>query len=106
MKKLVPSDGGNNSVNGLKIQLIVCVIYNNETLEILKVAETYNKADEMATHIYNERKIDALSDGLRFYSEELNAINIIGMKLNEFQFFVDNNPNHPLCRDLNTNTCR
>ena len=97
MKKLIQSDGGINPVNGLKIQRCVCVVYDNQTLKILKTTHTHNSASEMATHVYNEKNIDALSGEVRFEHEDLNAVNIIGMKLNEFQFFVDLNPNHPLC---------
>lgn len=97
MQNLIPTNGGSNPVNGLKIQNTVCIVFNYETLEILATAGTHNQACELSTHIYNEKKIDARSDAIRFHSEDINAIDLIGMKCNQFQHFVENNPNHPLC---------
>jgi len=34
-KKLIPADGGHNKINGLKIQHVLCVVINRQTLEIL-----------------------------------------------------------------------
>ena len=97
MKQLIKAHGGTSPINGLKIRRLACVVYDNATLEIINVAPTHNMASEMATHAFNQTGKDILHDGLSFHDERLDMAKIIGMKLNEFQDFVESNPNHPLC---------
>jgi hypothetical protein len=100
MSKLIPTSGGNNKVNGLPIQTFVCVVFDSTTLEILKTTDTHNAASEMVNNLYVDKKIIALQDVVMFFSEELNAINIVGMFLYQFQSFVNEYPNHPLCKGM------
>ncbi len=99
-KNLIPTDGGVSEVNGLKIQNTYCIAFDACTLEILAVAPTHDKASEIATGIYNAEKRDARSDEVRFDDDSINAKNIVGRNLSEFQYFVENNPNHPLIKNL------
>lgn len=99
MNNLIPTSGGNNPVNGLPIQHKVAIVFNAQTLEILEVHSGHNRAEEAANTIYVRDKIDARADGLNFHMDEpANANGIVGMKLNQFQHFVENNENHPLCK--------
>lgn len=82
------------------MQLVTCVVFDNQTLEILRTAGTHNDADAIANSLYVDNKIDALTDVVKFFSEELNAINIVGMHLNQFQSFVEMHPDHPLCQSM------
>lgn len=91
---LIPKDGGVNPINGLPIRRHVCVVYDNATLEILAIADTHNKADEIATDRFN-RGIDAISSEIRYHNDDISPAMLVGMKMNDFQCFVDNN-NHPL----------
>ncbi len=91
---LIPKDGGVNPINGLPIRRHVCVVYDNATLEILAIADTHNKADEIATDRFH-RGIDAISSEIRYHNDDISPAMLVGMKMNDFQCFVDNN-NHPL----------
>jgi hypothetical protein len=97
MQNLIQSHGGPNPINGLLVRSYTCVVYDNDTLEILNTTHTHNSASELATDAYSTLEVDALHVGLSFHDESLNARSIIGMKLNQFEDFVDNYPNHPLC---------
>lgn len=94
MNNLIPTNGGQNSINGLDIKHSIVVVFDFNTLEILDTCGNYTTADEMSCSLYH-KGIDARVDGLDFFHEDLNAKNIIGKKLNEFQHFVENNK-HPL----------
>lgn len=79
-------------------QQIVCVVYNNTTLEILTTASTHNEAAELSNSYYCDNKIDATSDEVRFMPDTIQPGEIIGMKMNQFESFILNHPNHPLCK--------
>jgi len=96
---LIPTSGGNNPVNGLPIQRTYCVVFERSTLEILATAGTHNDAQEIANSIYVDKKIDAIADEVRFHDDSINPINIIGMKLSQFEQFVTEHPNHPAIAD-------
>ena len=100
MSKLIPTSGGKNEVNGLPIQTVTCVVFDSNTLEILKTINTHNAASEMANSLYVDEKVNALHDVVKFFSDGLNALNIVGMHLNQFESFVNEYPNHPLCKGL------
>lgn len=91
---LIPTHGGNNPVNGLPIQHSCCVVYDGDTLEILDTTQTSNAASEKACSLFTHNKTNALTTDLRYHHTGLTTL--IGMKLNEFEHFVDNKPTHPL----------
>jgi hypothetical protein len=92
---LIPTSGGNCPRTGLPDQHVYCVVFDRNTLEILDAAGTHNAAQEIANSIYVNKKIDAIADELRFYNND-EPLSIIGMTLDQFEHFVENNPNHPL----------
>lgn len=94
MNTLIPSNGGQNEINGLDIQYSPVVIFDFKTLEILSVTDNYTYADEISCDFYR-KGIDARFEMLKFWDEKLNSSKIIGMKMNQFQFFVEeyNYPN-------------
>jgi hypothetical protein len=94
MTILIPTNGGKNTVNGLDIKNTLVVIFDMATLKILNTCQNYTKADEISCDYYR-KNIDARTTDLDFFSDTINAKNIIGKKLSEFQHFVDNNT-HPL----------
>lgn len=94
MTELIPTNGGKNIVNNLDIKSQVVVVFNMDTLEILDTCENYTVADEKSCDLYHQG-IDARFDCLSFFDDTLDAKNIIGFKLSQFQDFVDNNK-HPL----------
>ena len=94
MTTLIPTSGGKSTVNGLDIQSTNVVVFNFDTLEILDVCENYTKADESSSDLYR-KGIDARFDSLSYFEESINAQKLIGMKMNQFQHFTDNNK-HPL----------
>jgi hypothetical protein len=94
MTTLIPVNNGFSTVNGLPIRQEVVVIFDFDTLEILDISSTYNQADEIACDLYR-KNIDARTDCLWFFDDSLNAKSLIGMTMNKFQHFVDNNK-HPL----------
>jgi hypothetical protein len=101
MRKLIPISGGNNSVNGLPIQTVTCVVYDSISLEILNTTSTCNGASEMANSQYVNNKILAAHEVVKFFSDTLNAINIVGLYLYQFESFVEMHPHHPLCSEGN-----
>lgn len=94
MTTLIPKNGGKNKINGLDIKKTTVVIFDFKTLEILDTCDQHTKADEISCDLFR-KGIDARSDALDFHREDLNAKNIIGLHLNQFQDFVENNK-HPL----------
>ena len=100
--KLLPVDGGVNPINGLPISKCIPVVICYTTLKILDVKETHNQAEERSNDIYHAYKgeVDARSDEIRYFSETIKPRDLIGMKANQFEFFVRNNPGHPLCTNL------
>ena len=92
---LIPTHNGKSPVNGLLIQSAACVIIDNDSLEILDIAPTHNRADERATDLFVVANIDARANEIRYYSETIEPKDLIGMKASQFQHFVENN-NHPL----------
>lgn len=94
MTKLIPTTGGISNVNGLEIKNSSVVVYDFNTLKILETCSTYNQGDEISCDYYR-KGIDARFDNLEFYSDEIKILNLVGMKMNQFQHFVDNNK-HPL----------
>jgi hypothetical protein len=95
--KLIPTDGGHEIGCGKKRQNVVCVVFDRCSLEILATASTHNEASQISTEMYNDTGQDVVSDEIRYDYESLEASKLVGMKLNQFQWFVDENPNHPLC---------
>ena len=96
-KSLIPANGGVNPINGLPIQRHVCVVYDNATLQILATADTHNRADEKATHFYHGGT-DALSSEIRYHDKNVTPNMLVGMKMSDFQFFVENH-SHPLIKN-------
>ena len=94
MTTLTPTTGGKSSINGLDIKQSIVVVFDFNTLEILDTCENYTTADEKACDLYRN-KIDARTDLLCFFDDSLNAKNIIGLILSQFQHFTENNK-HPL----------
>lgn len=92
--KCIPANGGNNPINGLPICNHICVIYNNETLEILATAGTHNKAEDLAREFYH-KGVDALASEIIYHDDDIQPGELVGMKMSNFQFFVDNYI-HPL----------
>ncbi len=90
MTKLISSNGGKNLVNGLDIQHRPVVVFNFDTLEILATCENYTSADEISSDLY-QKGIDARDTDLQFFDEKINVKDIVGMKLSQFQDFVENN---------------
>ncbi len=83
-----------NTINGLDIKATNVVVFNFDTLEILDVCENYTRADESSCDLFHQG-IDARFDSLSYFDESINAQKLIGMKMNQFQHFNDNNK-HPL----------
>jgi len=97
--KLIPSSGGVNKNNGLPIQNTACVLYSNVDLKIMGIYSTYNRAEEASCDAYNKNpRTDPLTYGLRYCPDTINAKDIIGRYMNEFEDFVSDNPSHPLCK--------
>jgi hypothetical protein len=94
MTTLISTFGGKNSHNGLDICFQPIAIFNFDTLEILDVAENYTIADEMVCDLYH-KGVDARFDLLKFHADNMNSRSVVGMKMSEFQYFVENNK-HPL----------
>lgn len=92
--KLIPKNGGYQT-NTLPISRKFCVVYDRQTLQILRVAETHNKAEQMANDLFVNKGIDARADMIEFHDDTVNALNLPLMKLNQFACFVESN-NHPL----------
>lgn len=94
---LIPANGGVNPINGLPIQRHVCVVYDNATLQILATADTHNRAEEKATHFYHGGT-DALCSEIRYHDKNVTPNMLVGMKMSDFQFFVENH-SHPLIQN-------
>lgn len=93
---LIPTSGGNDPRTGLPIQRVYCVVFERATLKILATSGTHNAAQEIANSLYVDQKIDAIADEVRFHDDSIHTTNILGMTLDRFEHFVENNENHPL----------
>lgn len=84
---LIPRNNGYSTINGLPISTKVCIVYNPLNLEILDVAETHNKAEEISHQLYHSQNLNALTEMVEYHDDKIKPFDLIGLSLDNFECY-------------------
>lgn len=87
MANLISCNRVRGSSKSVKVQRILCVVYDEVSLKILEITGTHNEASQKATELYNQKNIFANFGEVRFDDDSLKVKDVIGMKLTQFEWF-------------------
>lgn len=87
MTTLINCNQGKSSSIAVKVQRILCVVYDEVSLKILEITGTHNEASQKATELYGQKNIIANFGEVRFDDDCLKIKDVIGMKLTQFEWF-------------------